>query len=139
MGRKLPPIRKLGIKRLFIVIMLFGFRRLGGLLMGMFGLLVVCLVGFLISFPLTSAFKTSSFEPLPPSSLLPISIAIGDCMTKKLKLTRTIYRTAGMDGALDLIKFIWGEKAANDSTTGMEYDRHYNASWDPFAEYWGVS
>ncbi|TKX27584.1 hypothetical protein C1H76_0008 [Elsinoe australis] len=46
--------------------------------------------------------------------------------------------SAGIDATLDWIKFVWGEERARMVADGMEYDWHTDASWDPFAELYGL-
>lgn len=45
---------------------------------------------------------------------------------------------AGMDMAFAFIKHLYGKEIADDLAISLEYERHENASWDPFAEVWGV-
>ncbi|KAH8597546.1 class I glutamine amidotransferase-like protein [Bisporella sp. PMI_857] len=43
--------------------------------------------------------------------------------------------SAGIDATLAWIEDVYGTDVAAAITLGMEYDRHTNSSWDPFAEY----
>ncbi|KAK7032423.1 hypothetical protein VNI00_013171 [Paramarasmius palmivorus] len=46
--------------------------------------------------------------------------------------------SAGMDGTLAWMAEVYGEDAALDVANGMEYERHTNGSWDPFADLYGL-
>ena len=46
--------------------------------------------------------------------------------------------SAGIDGALAWIEHVFGNKTANSLAIGMEYQRHADWHWDPFAEYYGL-
>lgn len=46
--------------------------------------------------------------------------------------------SAGIDATLDWMKHVWGEEKARMVADGMEYDWHTDASWDPFAELYGL-
>lgn len=46
---------------------------------------------------------------------------------------------AGMDQTLEFISRIYGEDVANTTANSMEYERHTNASWDPFSAVWNVT
>ncbi|PNS18687.1 hypothetical protein CAC42_5226 [Sphaceloma murrayae] len=47
--------------------------------------------------------------------------------------------SAGMDATLDWIKTVWDEGTARDVANFMEYDWHTDASWDPFADLYGLT
>ncbi|KAK7038735.1 hypothetical protein VNI00_010620 [Paramarasmius palmivorus] len=42
--------------------------------------------------------------------------------------------SAGIDATLAFIEEVYGSKAADEIANVMEYDRHRDSSWDPFAE-----
>ena len=46
--------------------------------------------------------------------------------------------SAGIDGTLAFVQKFWGAEQANKTARAMEYEPHTNASWDPFAEYYGL-
>ncbi|KAK7049309.1 hypothetical protein VNI00_005910 [Paramarasmius palmivorus] len=46
--------------------------------------------------------------------------------------------SAGIDGTLAWMAEVFGEDVATNVANGMEYERHTNASWDPFAELYGL-
>ncbi|KAF4555495.1 Hypothetical protein D9617_2g054560 [Elsinoe fawcettii] len=46
--------------------------------------------------------------------------------------------SAGIDATLDWIKTVYGEEAARATADRMEYDWHTDASWDPWAEKYGL-
>lgn len=47
--------------------------------------------------------------------------------------------SAGIDAILAFIEQVYGSEAARTVTNYMEYDRHTDASWDPFAELWNLT
>ena len=47
--------------------------------------------------------------------------------------------SAGMDVILAWIESIYGNATATDIANGMEYERHLNASWDPFADLYNLT
>jgi transcriptional regulator GlxA family with amidase domain len=46
--------------------------------------------------------------------------------------------SAGMDGVYAYVAHLYGEAVSLDIANGLEYERHTNASWDPFGKIWGV-
>ncbi|PUU73184.1 class I glutamine amidotransferase-like protein [Tuber borchii] len=46
---------------------------------------------------------------------------------------------AGMDAMYAFVKYIWGEEQSKDLAMSLEYERHTDPHWDPFAEYWGAT
>ncbi|KAL3424708.1 DJ-1/PfpI family protein [Phlyctema vagabunda] len=47
--------------------------------------------------------------------------------------------SAGIDATLAWIAAVFGEPTAADLALSMEYERHTEAAWDPFAEYWNLT
>ncbi|KDQ31674.1 hypothetical protein PLEOSDRAFT_1035376 [Pleurotus ostreatus PC15] len=47
--------------------------------------------------------------------------------------------SAGIDATLAFVEEIYGEELATDVANSMEYERHTNATWDPFAELYGLA
>jgi transcriptional regulator GlxA family with amidase domain len=47
--------------------------------------------------------------------------------------------SAGIDVTFAFIKMLHGEEVAKKVANVMEYDRHTDANWDPFAAVWGVN
>jgi transcriptional regulator GlxA family with amidase domain len=47
--------------------------------------------------------------------------------------------SAGIDVTLAWIDHVWGSAWATNIANGMEYERHLNASWDPFAELYNLT
>jgi transcriptional regulator GlxA family with amidase domain len=45
---------------------------------------------------------------------------------------------AGMDAIFAWVKNIYGQKVADDLANSIEYERHEDSSWDPYAAIWGV-
>ncbi|RDI77136.1 hypothetical protein Vi05172_g12886 [Venturia inaequalis] len=45
---------------------------------------------------------------------------------------------AGMDMIFAFIKQVYGKESADGLANILEYERHEDASWDPFAKIWGV-
>jgi transcriptional regulator GlxA family with amidase domain len=45
---------------------------------------------------------------------------------------------AGMDGFFAFVGEIWGEEVTNDLSKILEYERHADSSWDPFARVHGL-
>lgn len=46
--------------------------------------------------------------------------------------------SAGIDVTFAFIKMLYGEEVAVSVANVMEYDRHSDNKWDPFADVWGV-
>ncbi|TLD30093.1 Siderophore iron transporter [Venturia nashicola] len=46
--------------------------------------------------------------------------------------------SAGIDVTFAFIKMLYGEEVAKSISNVMEYDRHSDDKWDPFAEVWAV-
>ena len=46
--------------------------------------------------------------------------------------------SAGMDMALAVIERLYGKETSKALEVGTEYDRHTDASWDPFARIHGL-
>lgn len=46
--------------------------------------------------------------------------------------------SAGIDVTFAWIKHVWGEDVAGKVAVRMEYERHLDASWDPFAALYGL-
>lgn len=46
--------------------------------------------------------------------------------------------SAGIDATFAWIKHVWGEDVAEEVANHMEYERHLDASWDPFAVVHGL-
>jgi transcriptional regulator GlxA family with amidase domain len=46
--------------------------------------------------------------------------------------------SAGIDAILAFIEEVYGSDAAEKITNGLEYERHKDPSWDPFAEMYGL-
>jgi transcriptional regulator GlxA family with amidase domain len=46
--------------------------------------------------------------------------------------------SAGIDIALSWVASVWGQEVAEGLATGMEYEWHKDASWDPFSEVYGL-
>ncbi|KAG0639014.1 ThiJ/PfpI family protein [Tuber brumale] len=46
---------------------------------------------------------------------------------------------AGMDAVYAFIGHVWGEEQAKELAMTLEYERHTDPHWDPFAEYWGAT
>ncbi|MCJ1263418.1 hypothetical protein MMC22_003288 [Lobaria immixta] len=46
--------------------------------------------------------------------------------------------SAGLDVTFAWIKHVWGEDVAGEAAVRMEYERHLDASWDPFAALYGL-
>ncbi|KAL1748057.1 class I glutamine amidotransferase-like protein [Schizophyllum fasciatum] len=46
--------------------------------------------------------------------------------------------SAGMDMALAWMACVFGDEIATDVANGMEYERHKDPSWDPFADLYGL-
>ncbi|RPB00714.1 DJ-1/PfpI family protein [Choiromyces venosus 120613-1] len=46
---------------------------------------------------------------------------------------------AGMDAMYAFVGFIWGEEQATELAMSLEYERHLDSHWDPFAAYWGAT
>lgn len=46
--------------------------------------------------------------------------------------------SAGIDVTLAWIGSVFGEKKARRIADGLEYTRHEDSSWDPFAELYGL-
>ena len=47
--------------------------------------------------------------------------------------------SAGIDVTFAFIKMLYGEEIAKATANVMEYDRHVDDKWDPFAEVWGIT
>jgi transcriptional regulator GlxA family with amidase domain len=47
--------------------------------------------------------------------------------------------SAGIDTALAWMGAVRGEDVANSIALGMEYERHSNATWDPFSTYYNLT
>lgn len=47
--------------------------------------------------------------------------------------------SAGIDTTLAWMAAVWGEDVADSVSLGMEYERHTNASWDPFSTYYNLT
>lgn len=47
--------------------------------------------------------------------------------------------SAGIDVTFAWIKHVWGENVANTVAVRMEYERHLDADWDPFAVLYGLA
>ncbi|KAG6865693.1 hypothetical protein C0991_000307 [Blastosporella zonata] len=47
--------------------------------------------------------------------------------------------SAGMDVIFAWIEEVYGEATAKDLADALEYERHTDASWDPYAEMYGLS
>lgn len=45
---------------------------------------------------------------------------------------------AGIDATLAFVTYLYGEEVAVNLANGAEYERHTNASWDPFSSIWNV-
>lgn len=45
---------------------------------------------------------------------------------------------AGMDMTFAFVKHLYGSEIAGALANSLEYERHLDSSWDPFAECWGV-
>ena len=45
---------------------------------------------------------------------------------------------AGIDGASAFVAALWGEDVAEEVTYYLEYERHTDPSWDPFADLYGL-
>lgn len=45
---------------------------------------------------------------------------------------------AGMDATFAFVKSIHGQNVADDLANSLEYERHEDSSWDPYAKIWGV-
>lgn len=46
--------------------------------------------------------------------------------------------SAGLDVAFAWIAEVWGKDVAGEIADGMEYDRHLDPSWDPYARLYGL-
>jgi transcriptional regulator GlxA family with amidase domain len=46
--------------------------------------------------------------------------------------------SAGIDAAFDFIKHVYGNETATNIANSMEYERHQNPDWDPFAAIYNV-
>jgi len=46
--------------------------------------------------------------------------------------------SAGIDATFAFVSAVYGEAIAADTANGLEYERHIDPSWDPFAAIWGV-
>ncbi|VDC06216.1 unnamed protein product [Peniophora sp. CBMAI 1063] len=46
--------------------------------------------------------------------------------------------SAGLDGMFAFVAAHWGEEVAQDLSKILEYERHTDSSWDPFAEIHGL-
>lgn len=46
--------------------------------------------------------------------------------------------TAGIDGMFAFVAAHWGEDIAKDLANTLEYERHTDPSWDPFAKVYGL-
>jgi len=46
---------------------------------------------------------------------------------------------AGMDCMYAFVGYIWGEEESKDLAMSLEYERHTDSHWDPFADYWGAT
>lgn len=46
--------------------------------------------------------------------------------------------TAGIDVTFAFIKMLYGDEAAGKVANVMEYERHEDDRWDPFADVWGL-
>jgi transcriptional regulator GlxA family with amidase domain len=46
--------------------------------------------------------------------------------------------SAGLDGIYAYVGHVYGEDVSLSTANGLEYDRHTNASWDPYGKIWGV-
>jgi len=46
--------------------------------------------------------------------------------------------SAGIDATFAWVSAVYGEAVAADTANGLEYERHTDPSWDPFAAIWGV-
>ncbi|KDQ14439.1 hypothetical protein BOTBODRAFT_132252 [Botryobasidium botryosum FD-172 SS1] len=46
--------------------------------------------------------------------------------------------SAGMDATFAWVSAVYGEAVAADTANGLEYERHTDPSWDPFAAIWDV-
>ncbi|KAK7442060.1 hypothetical protein VKT23_016336 [Stygiomarasmius scandens] len=46
--------------------------------------------------------------------------------------------SAGIDVTFAWMEEVFGSDTATNIAVGMEYERHLNASWDPFADYYGL-
>ncbi|KAF2454020.1 class I glutamine amidotransferase-like protein [Lineolata rhizophorae] len=47
--------------------------------------------------------------------------------------------SAGIDLMFAFVAKMYGEDLASELALGMEYERHVNPDWDPFAEYWNLT
>ena len=45
--------------------------------------------------------------------------------------------SAGIDVTFAFIKMLYGAEIAESVANVMEYDRHSDDKWDPFADVWG--
>jgi transcriptional regulator GlxA family with amidase domain len=45
---------------------------------------------------------------------------------------------AGLDGVFAFVSYAWGEDIAGPLADSIEYERHTNSSWDPFAKIFNV-
>ena len=46
--------------------------------------------------------------------------------------------SAGLDAMFAFVATYWGEDVAKDLAKTLEYERHEDPSWDPFADMYGL-
>jgi hypothetical protein len=74
----------------------------------------------------------------------PFSFVLGIQSSITLQVKHgSVYTTsgvlAGIDGTLQFVEDVYGKETADDIVRALEYDRHTNASWDPWADYYNLT